>query len=169
MKGVSSMPENITWTDPTKNDDPDVKAVFENDNLGNILSWKGSISNSKKYIFSGDDEGIVRLFSFPCPEPEVSLEFLSLISNAMLFIDSFLSCSTCLLRDDNLRVDSFKLDREALRSRKSSSSSKTSMSSPQTVKDSYSFGSFKTQTRLQYRRVHKNRRRHVRRQRNKVV
>jgi hypothetical protein len=72
MKGMSTIPENIVWTDLTKNDSADVKAVTENDNLGNILSWKGCVSNSKEYVVSGDDEGIVRLFSFPCPESNVS-------------------------------------------------------------------------------------------------
>ena len=81
------MPENMTWKDAIWTHSHDVKGCWENENVGNILSLIGSCSHSKKYLVSGDDDGIIRLYSYPCTDTKVHTLVLKEI---FLF-----SCSLC--------------------------------------------------------------------------
>lgn len=91
MKGIETIPENITWSDAVWSDGPDVKGCWENENVGNILSLIHNRSHSKEYLVSGDDEGIIRLFSYPCEDTTVCL--LQVLCAISLLIPCFLVSS----------------------------------------------------------------------------
>src|SRR5687768_17219841 len=84
MQGFDSIPENIEWKDPIWSRSERLRGLWENEHVENALSLVGTCSNSRKYFVCGDDEGVIRLFSFPCREKSVSCELsphVSILSN----------------------------------------------------------------------------------------
>ncbi|CAG2115033.1 unnamed protein product [Medioppia subpectinata] len=68
MKGVSDFSNKIIWFDSTCSGGEDVRGIWDNRYLQDVVNLSCHCSPSTKYLVSGDEEGVLRLFSYPCSD-----------------------------------------------------------------------------------------------------
>ncbi|RWS07802.1 echinoderm microtubule-associated protein-like CG42247 [Dinothrombium tinctorium] len=70
MRGCSSIIRKIEWYDATCSGGDDVRGIWDNSNVHDINYISCHCSFDHKYLASGDDKGVIRLFSYPCFDPD---------------------------------------------------------------------------------------------------
>jgi hypothetical protein len=73
MAGLEKIPDTIEWKDPVWSHCEQVRGMWQNDKISSVLTLIGCTSNDKNLLACGDENGIIRLFSFPCQDIRVSL------------------------------------------------------------------------------------------------
>lgn len=82
-KGTSIETDKIQWYDATCLSGNDVKGIWENDNLNNVINLCCHCSLENDLIATGDENGNVRLFVYPCTDNNASFYFTKQSSNAV--------------------------------------------------------------------------------------
>lgn len=72
MAGLERIPENMEWKDPVWSHCEQVRGMWENEKISSVLTLVGSTSDAKDLLACGDEEGVIRLFSYPCSDQRVS-------------------------------------------------------------------------------------------------
>lgn len=73
MAGLEEMPEKLEWKDPVWSHCEQVRGVWQNERISSVLSLTGSVSNAKDLLACGDDTGLIRLFTYPCTQQQVTI------------------------------------------------------------------------------------------------
>ncbi|XP_054159536.1 echinoderm microtubule-associated protein-like CG42247 [Oppia nitens] len=73
MKGLSNFAEsNINWFDPTCSGSEDVRGIWDNHYLQDVVNLSCHCSPTTRYLVSGDEDGVLRLFGYPCTDSKAA-------------------------------------------------------------------------------------------------
>lgn len=90
------MSEQIKFHDATCLSGDDVRGIWENDNLDNVVNLACHCSSTGDLIVTGDENGNVRLFTYPCLEQNAGFH-LAKQSSGVVTEARFLKENNCVV------------------------------------------------------------------------
>lgn len=73
IKGISSLSDNLDWFDMTCSGGEDVRGIWDNNKIEDVINISCHRSPDGEYLIAGDEEGHLRLFSYTCADPKVKV------------------------------------------------------------------------------------------------
>lgn len=87
IRNVTSFSDNLQWHNVTCSGLEDARGTWDNEKFKDVINICKNYSPNLKCIVTGDENGFIRLFAYPCYDTKVSLD--SHLSTCNVLIDFF--------------------------------------------------------------------------------